>query len=67
MLKVKRLVSELMTSKCYVVYDNDKNTNWCDVINLGSEKSIQEDDISHSILLIILFHAYHTDYLKLRE
>jgi len=42
MLKVERFVNELMTSNCYVVYD--ENTKRCIVIDPGSEKSLREID-----------------------
>lgn len=40
MLKVERFVNELMTSNCYVVYDED--TKRCLAIDPGSEKSLSE-------------------------
>ena len=40
MLKVERFVNQLMTSNCYVVYDED--TRRCVVIDPASEKSLRE-------------------------
>lgn len=63
MLKVQRFVNELMTSNCYVVYDDD--TKHCLVIDPGSEKSHKEMEFieSHKLILnfIIITHE-HTDH-----
>ena len=63
MLKVERFVNELMTSNCYVVYDED--TKRCLVIDPGSEKSLREIDFieAHQLQLdyIIISHE-HTDH-----
>ena len=54
MLKVERFVNELMTSNCYVVYDDDKKK--CIVIDPGSEKSLRE-------IGFIEKHQLHLDYI----
>lgn len=63
MLKVERFVNQLMTSNCYVVYDED--TRKCLVIDPGSEKSLEEIEFidSHQLLLdyITITHE-HTDH-----
>lgn len=63
MLRVERFVNELMTSNCYVVYDED--TKRCLVIDPGSEKSLEEisfiDDRNLKLDYIILTHE-HTDH-----
>ena len=63
MLKVKRFVNELMTSNCYVVYDDE--TKRCLVIDPGSEKSLREIEFIEHIGLkldyIIITHE-HTDH-----
>ena len=63
MLKVERFVNELMTSNCYVVYD--EGTKRCIVIDPGSEKSLREIDFieAHQLQLdyIIISHE-HTDH-----
>lgn len=63
MLKIKRFVNELMTSNCYVVYDED--TKRCLVIDPGSEKSLKEIEFieKNSLILdyIIITHE-HTDH-----
>lgn len=63
MLKIERFVNELMTSNCYVVYDNSSNR--CIVIDPGSEKSLREIEFieSHKLILdfIIISHE-HTDH-----
>lgn len=63
MLKVERFVNELMTSNCYVVYDED--TKRCLVIDPGSEKSLREIDFieAHQLQLdyIVISHE-HTDH-----
>ena len=63
MLKVERLVNELMTSNCYVVYDED--SKHCLVIDPASEKSLREIDFIENKGLtldyIIITHE-HTDH-----
>lgn len=63
MLKVERFVNELMTSNCYVVYDED--TEHCLVIDPASEKSLKEIEFIEHIGLtldyIIITHE-HTDH-----
>ena len=63
MLLVQRFINELMTSNCYVVYDED--TKRCLVIDPASEKSLQEILFieGKGLLLdyIILTHE-HTDH-----
>lgn len=63
MLKVKRFINDLMTSNCYVVYDED--TKSCLVIDPGSEKSLKEIEFIDSKELhldyIIVTHE-HTDH-----
>lgn len=63
MLQVKRFVNELMTSNCYVVYDED--TKRCLVIDPGSEKSLREiayiENNSLHLDYIIVTHE-HTDH-----
>ncbi len=63
MLKVERFVNELMTSNCYVVYDND--TKRCVVIDPGSEKSLREiqfiEEKGLALDYIIITHE-HTDH-----
>lgn len=63
MLRVKRFVNELMTSNCYVVYDDD--TKRCLVIDPGSEKSLREIEFieKNNLTLdyIIITHE-HTDH-----
>ena len=63
MLKVQRFVNELMTSNCYVVYDDDIKR--CLVIDPGSERSVREIDFIESKELsldfIIITHE-HTDH-----
>ena len=63
MLKIKRFVNELMTSNCYVVYDED--TKRCLVIDPASEKSLREiqfiEDNGLALDYIILTHE-HTDH-----
>ena len=60
MLKVERFVNELMTSNCYVVYDDD--TKRCLVIDPGSEKSLDEisfiDDRNLKLDYIIAYNKY---------
>ncbi len=63
MLQVERFVNELMSSNCYVVWDDD--THHCIVIDPASEKSLREIDFveKNSLILdyIILTHE-HTDH-----
>ena len=63
MLKIERFVNELMTSNCYVVYDD--YTKKSIVIDPGSEKSLREIDFieAHQLQLdyIIISHE-HTDH-----
>ena len=63
MLKIERFVNELMTSNCYVVYDED--TKRCLVIDPGSEKSLREIDYIEknnlTLDFIIITHE-HTDH-----
>ena len=63
MLKIERFVNELMTSNCYVVYDED--TKRCLVIDPGSEKSQREiefiDNNNLTLDFIIITHE-HTDH-----
>ena len=63
MLKIERFVNELMTSNCYVVYDED--TKRCLVIDPGSEKSQREIEfiVKNNLTLdfIIITHE-HTDH-----
>lgn len=63
MLKVERFVNELMTSNCYVVYDDV--TNQCFVIDPGSEKSLREIEFVESrglTLDVIIITHEHTDH-----
>lgn len=63
MIKVIRFVNQLMTSNCYIVFDEE--TKKCIVIDPGSEKSEREIDYidCHSLQLdyIIITHE-HTDH-----
>ena len=63
MLKIERFVTELMTSNCYVVYD--EGTKRCLVIDPGSEKSQREIEFIEKNTLtldyIIITHE-HTDH-----
>ena len=63
MLIIERFVNELMTSNCYLVYDED--TKRCLVIDPGSEKSLREIEFieKNSLTLdyIIITHE-HTDH-----
>lgn len=63
MLKVERFVNELMTSNCYVVYDEVAKR--CLVIDPGSEKSLREIEFIEkeklSLDYIIITHE-HTDH-----
>lgn len=63
MLRVERFVNELMTSNCYVVYDED--TKRCLIIDPGSEKSLQEIEFIESndlVLDYIIITHEHTDH-----
>lgn len=63
MLQVQRFINELMTSNCYVVYDED--TKKCLVIDPGSEKSLMEmafiEENYLQLDFIIITHE-HTDH-----
>lgn len=63
MLKVERFVNELMTSNCYLVYNDDSMK--CIVIDPGSEKSLREIEFieEHHLQLdyVIITHE-HTDH-----
>ena len=63
MLNVERFINELMTSNCYVVYDED--TKRCLVIDPASEKSLREiqfiEENGLALDYIILTHE-HTDH-----
>lgn len=63
MLKVKRFVNELMSSNCFIVYD--EAIGRCIVVDPGSEKSSEEIDFiqskQFSLDYIILTHE-HTDH-----
>lgn len=63
MLKVERFVNQLMTSNCYVVYD--EGTKRCLVIDPASEKSLREiqfiEDNGFVLDYIVLTHE-HTDH-----
>lgn len=63
MLQVQRFINELMTSNCYVVYDED--TKSCLVIDPASEKSLREiqfiEEKDLVLDYIILTHE-HTDH-----
>ena len=63
MLKIVRFVNELMTSNCYVVYDDE--TRRCLIIDPASEKSYREIDLIDTLRLsldyIIITHE-HTDH-----
>lgn len=62
-LKVERFINELMTSNCYVVYDED--TKHCLVIDPASENSLREiqfiEEKRLALDYIILTHE-HTDH-----
>lgn len=63
MLKIQRFINELMTSNCYVVYDED--TKRCLVIDPASEKSLQEIQFIEGkglILDYIILTHEHTDH-----
>ena len=63
MLQVERFVNELMTSNCYVVYDND--THKCIAIDPGSEMScreiqfIREQNLKLDYILVTHEHTDH--------
>lgn len=63
MLRIKRFINELMTSNCYIVWDEESHK--CVVIDPASEKSKQEIDFIHTMSLkldyILLTHE-HTDH-----
>ena len=63
MLKVERFINELMTSNCYVVYDEDTKRSL--VIDPASEKSLREiqfiEEKGLALDYIILTHE-HTDH-----
>ena len=63
MLKIKRFVNELMTSNCYVVYDEDAKRSL--VIDPASEKSLREiqfiEENGLALDYIFLTHE-HTDH-----
>ena len=63
MLQVQRFINELMTSNCYVVYDED--TKRCLVIDPASEKSLRKiqfiEEKRLALDYIILTHE-HTDH-----
>lgn len=63
MLKVERFVNQLMTSNCYVVYD--EGTKRCLVIDPACEKSLREiqfiEDNGFVLDYIVLTHE-HTDH-----
>lgn len=63
MLQVQRFINELMTSNCYVVYDEDMKR--CLVIDPASEKSLREiqfiEEKGLALDYIILTHE-HTDH-----
>ncbi len=63
MIKVERFVNELMTSNCFVVYD--EHTKKCVVIDPGSEKSEREINFikkNHLLLEYIFVTHEHTDH-----
>ena len=63
MIKVKRFINQLMTSNCYVVYDDD--TRQCVTIDPASEKSLKEirfiEKKGLTLDYIIITHE-HTDH-----
>lgn len=63
MIKVQNFENQLMSSVCYIIYDDA--TSRCVIIDPGSEKSLQEIDFIESKSLspdyIILTHE-HTDH-----
>lgn len=63
MLKIERFVNELMTSNCYIVYDEDAKR--CLVIDPGSEKSQREIEFIEknnlTLDFIVITHE-HTDH-----
>ena len=63
MIIIERIINELMTSNCYVVYDED--TKRCLVIDPASEKSLREIeyiDMNGLTLDYILLTHEHTDH-----
>lgn len=63
MLKVERFVNQLMTSNCYVVYD--EGTKRCLVIDPASEKSLREIQFIEGkglVLDYIILTHEHTDH-----
>lgn len=63
MLKVERFINELMTSNCYVVYDED--TKLCLTIDPASEKSLREIQLIEEKRLVldyIIITHEHTDH-----
>lgn len=63
MLRAERFINELMTSNCYIVWDDESRR--CIVIDPGSEKSTREIDFIESkglILDFILMTHEHTDH-----
>lgn len=63
MLRVERFVNELMTSNCYVVFDDQ--TKGCVIIDPGSEKSEREIafvNTNHLKLDYIVITHEHTDH-----
>lgn len=63
MLELKRYVNELMTSNCYVIYD--EGLKHCIVVDPGSEKSLREIEFIRNknfyLDYIIVSHE-HTDH-----
>ncbi len=63
MIKVKRFINELMTSNCFVVYDDE--TKRCVVVDPGSQYSLREivfiENNQLSLDYIILTHE-HSDH-----
>lgn len=64
MLKIQRFINELMSSNCYVVYDEEYED--CIVIDPGSEKCLQEQSffeaerVKPSFVLLTHEHTDHT-------
>lgn len=63
MIKIERFINELMSSNCFVVWDDE--THRCVIIDPASEKALRELSFieSHSLVLdyILLTHE-HTDH-----
>lgn len=63
MIKIERFINELMSSNCFVVWDDE--THRCVIIDPASEKALKELSFieSHSLVLdyILLTHE-HTDH-----